>query len=187
VRLLLVVALSAAALSVLAAGCGGGGDENPAASWADGFCSSINTWTDDVKSSVDSLRGGNLSKESLDNAAQDVGDSTDTLESDLKDLGPPETSEGQQAQDAVNTLSTSLKTGVQNVTDAFEGASGTSELLAAASTATQAVATMTSQIQQTFTTLEGLNPAGELKSALDDSSDCQDLTQSLQGVTTSSS
>ena len=82
---------SAAALAVvlvlLAAACGGsddGSDTSATATWADEVCSSVTTWTDSLTASVSSLQGGNISRESLEGAADDVKSSTETLVDDLR-------------------------------------------------------------------------------------------------------
>ena len=90
--------LSAAALAVvlvlLVAACGSsddGSDTSATATWADGVCSSISTWTDALRVSVSSLQGGNISREALEGAVDDVKDATDTLVDDLRGLGRPDT------------------------------------------------------------------------------------------------
>ena len=82
---------SAAALAVvlvlLVAACGSsddGSDTSATATWADEVCSSVTTWTDSLTASVSSLQGGNISRESLEGAADDVKSSTETLVDDLK-------------------------------------------------------------------------------------------------------
>jgi hypothetical protein len=78
----------AAALSLSAVGCGSK-DQPSTAEWVDGVCAAMVTWTGSVKSSAQSIQGGNLSEGSLKGAVDDVKEATDTLESDLKDLGGP--------------------------------------------------------------------------------------------------
>lgn len=183
---MLFVAALAVAAALLAAGCGGD-DENSTEAWANDLCTSVTTWTDSVEDAVNSLSGGNLSRNTLSAAVDDVGDATDTLESDLSDLGAPETESGEQAQEAVSTLSTELQDGMDQIQTAFEGASTVTQVLNAASVATSTVATMWGQVTSTFTTLEGLDAEGELQSAFEDSSECQDIEQRLSDLTSSSS
>jgi uncharacterized phage infection (PIP) family protein YhgE len=175
-RFLLLAGLATLGLAVLAAGCG---EDDSTAAWADGACSSITTWADDVRGSVNSLAESNLSRETLESTLTDVEDSTETLKSDLEGLGRPETASGQEASDALDTLSTQLTTGVQDIRSAFEGASGVSELLTAAGTATATIEEMANQVRSTVTTLEGLEPGDELRTAFEDSDDCADLQEQL--------
>ena len=77
------------AAAVLAAGCGGlgrqlGSDATPAtATWADGLCSAISTWKTSITAIGDTLKDGDLSKDSLTSAVDDAKSATDTLTSDL--------------------------------------------------------------------------------------------------------
>ena len=103
-RRLLLVALPALAAVLLAAGCGGGDDESSADAWANDVCTSVTTWTDQLVTSVESLGGGNLSRDAVSAAVDDVSEATDTLESDLSDLGAPDTECGADAEEAVSTL-----------------------------------------------------------------------------------
>jgi hypothetical protein len=163
------------AVAALAAGCGS--DEPPTpAEWADGVCSSISTWKDSLTAAVEPLTGGDISKDSLQSAADDAKSATDTLESDLKDLGKPDTQAGQQAQDEIDTLTTQLQTDVDTITSAAEGASGISGVTAAVSTATTTVSTMKTQVDATITSLKQLDAKGELTTAFQQSSSCQQLT-----------
>ena len=161
----------------LAAACGGGTESDPAAAWANGFCSSLTTWANQLQTSVDSLTSGSITMDSVSTAIDDVKGATDTLKSDLQGLGAPDTSDGQQAQDSVTTLADDLEADVEKIRAAFEGASGVSELPAALSTATATIATMQDQITTTYNTLQGLDPEGQLNAALQNSQDCQQLQQ----------
>ena len=76
--------------------------------WADGLCSAITTWTSSITSIVNTLKGGNLSQDSLTSAVDDAKSATDTFTSDLEDLGKPDTDAGQQAKDSVDQLSTEI-------------------------------------------------------------------------------
>ena len=64
---------------------------------------------------------------------------------------------GQEAEDAVSTLSTELQDGIDQIQTAFEGASTVTEVLNAGSVATSTIATMWGEVTSTFTTLEGLD------------------------------
>ena len=111
-RALLAIS-SLALLAFLAAGCGGGGsgsssDTKSAQDWADGVCSAINTWTDSLRSASQSVTGGNLSQNSLKQAASDLKDSTAQLKDDLNGLGKPDVSSGDKAKESVDQLSSNI-------------------------------------------------------------------------------
>ena len=171
-------------LAVLAAGCGGSGgssnDTTSAPQWADGVCSAINTWTDSLKSAGQSLTGGNLSKDSIESAANDVKDATAQLKDDLSGLGTPDTKSGDQAKKSVDELSNNIQDGVDKIEAAAKDATNGASIVSAVSTVTSTLSTMASQVQQTFHDLEGLDPGGELESAFKNASSCQNLT-SQQG------
>jgi hypothetical protein len=169
-QLALVVVIAA-----LAAGCGGSDKPPTTAEWADGVCSSVSTWEDSLKTAVQPITSGDISKDSLKTAADDAKSATDTLTSDLKDLGKPDTQAGQQAQDQVDTLTNQLQTDVDTIKSAAEGVSGVSGITAAVTTATTAVQTMKTQIDSTVTSLKQLDAKGELSTAFQQSSSCQQL------------
>jgi hypothetical protein len=172
--------LSLAALLVvglLAAGCGS--DEPEASSttdWAAGVCTAINTWADSIKSAADPIKSGDISEDSLESAADDVKSATDTLESDLEDLGEPDTESGQQAKDSLDQLSSDLSTETDTITSAVEDVSGVSDVAAAVTTVGTALATMQTQVTSAYTSLTQLDAKGELQTAIQEASSCQQLT-----------
>jgi len=178
----LVAISSLAVLAVLAAGCGGGGggssDTQSAQDWADGVCSAINTWTDSLKSAGQSLQGGNLSENSLKQAASDLKDSTAQLKDDLDGVGKPDLSSGDKAKDEVDTLSGNIQDGVDKIDGAIKDAQNGGNLVNALTTVTSTISTMGTQVQTTFTNLRKLDPQGELESAFKNASSCKTLTSS---------
>ena len=165
-------------LAVLAAGCGSSSEPLSPAEWADGVCSAITTWKSSVTSSADSLKGGNLTQDSLKSAADNVSSATDTLESDLKDLGKPDTESGQQAQDSIDQLSSDLTTGSDSIKTAVDGVTDLSGVPAAATTIGTTLQTMQSQVTSTVNSLKQLDAPGELQTAFQQSSACQQLSSS---------
>jgi len=182
----LVAIASLAVLAVLAAGCGGGGggggssNTESAQDWADGVCSAINTWTDSLKSAGQSLQGGNLSENSLTQAANDLKDATAQLKDDLNGLGKPDLSSGDKAKESVDSLSSEISDDVDKINGAIKDAKNGGSLVSSLSTVTSTISTMGTQVQSTFKDLENLDPKGELKSAFNNASSCKTLT-SKQG------
>ncbi len=173
-----------ASLVFLAAGCGssgGGGSTATTTSasatetWASGVCSSITTWQAAIKSAAGSVKS-DPTKSGLQTAAGDAKSATETLTSDLKGLGKPDTPAGQQAKDSLDQLSTSLQQDVTTIENAVKGVSGVSGVVGAVSTVTTTLATMRTQVKTTFTDLQGLGAKGELKNAFASSSACNSLT-----------
>lgn len=166
------------ALAVPAAACGGD-EPDSTAEWADGVCSSITNWTDEITTSVSSLQGGNLSQDTLSGVVDDVKGATEDLGSDLDDLGGPDTESAQEAEETLSALSDGLTAQIEQIESALEDASGLSETLAAASAATASVEAMAAQVETTIATLRGLEPVDELQSAFESSDDCDEISQSL--------
>ena len=180
-RPLLLLAV-VASLVFLVAGCGsssGGGSTTTGATatdtWASGVCSSITTWQAAIKSAADSVKS-DPSKSGLQTAAADAKSATETLSSDLKGLGKPDTPAGQQAKDDLDQLSTELNKDVSTIEGAVQGVSGASDLPGAVLTVTTTLATMETQVKTTVTDLQGLDDQGELKNAFANASACDSLT-----------
>ena len=171
---------SLAVLAVLAAGCGGGGggsssDTKSAQDWADGVCSAINTWTDSVKSASQSVTGGNLSENSLKQAASDLKDSTAQLKDDLNGLGKPDVSSGDKAKESVDQLSSNISDDVDKINSAIKDVQNGGGVVNAVTTVTSTISTMGTQVQTTFSDLKALDPKGELESAFNNASSCKTL------------
>jgi hypothetical protein len=165
--------------SLLAAACGSSKSQSTsAADWADGVCSAISTWGNSLKSAGGSLTGGDISKDSLQSAADDVTSATETLESDLKDLGKPNTQAGQQAKETIDQFSSELKSDTDSITKAVDEASGASGIVSAVGTISTTLMTMGKQVSSTLKTLEQLDAKGELQTAFQQSSNCKQLSTS---------
>ena len=174
-----------ALLTLIAAGCGSSGGNSTStttsasatATWASGVCTSITTWQTALKSATDSLKS-NPTKSGLQTAGSDARAATQTLTSDLKGLGKPDTQAGQQAKHSLDQLATSLQQAAATIESAVKGASGISGALSAGTTVTSTLATMETEVKKTVTNLQGLGAKGELKTAFTNSSACNSLTKS---------
>jgi hypothetical protein len=166
---------------VLVAGCGGSSDTTSATDWANNFCSAITTWSGSIKSTGQSLQGGNPSESTLKSAANDITSATDKLASDLKGLGKPDTESGQKAKDAIDELASSVDDDVNEMQSAVDNkASGVSGAMAAASSVTSTLSTMGTQINSAASQLEQADAKGELQQAFKKASSCKSLTSSSQ-------
>jgi uncharacterized protein YoxC len=178
-RLGLLLLISVVTLAVaLAAGCGGGDDEESAtATWADGVCSAITTWTDSITSAAESLsaEGGGNVEERLETAVDDAREATDTLADDLEGLGPPDTEAGAQAEGAIDTLADEVQQGIERIEAAVDDVSGASEALTAVSTVSATLVTIGELVSSTFAELQQLDASGELEEAFQQADSCADL------------
>ncbi len=175
-----LVAAAVAALALSAAGCGG--DESPTASatdeWAEGFCTAITTWTDSLGNVRDGFTSGasSLSQDGLEDAANDVQSSTETLVDDLRGLGRPETESGEAVESSVDELSTTLESEVANIESTAQGASGLSEIPSAITSITASLSAMSTAFSSTLQSIESADADDELRTALEDSPACADIT-----------
>lgn len=181
---LLKLALATLVLGALlaAAGCGGSSSSSSnstssADDWASGVCSALTQWTNSVKSAGNELKG-NVSKDSLNTAADDIKSASDTLVSDLKALGKPDTKQGQDAKNAMDQLSSEVKDDVQQMQDDVKNASGVQGAVTAAQSVSSTLSTMGNQINSAASKLDSADPDGELKKAFQNSSACDSLTSS---------
>jgi hypothetical protein len=177
-----LVVMTIVAAALLAAGCGGSDDSSsdvsPTTEWAGGLCSAISDWTSSISSIGDTIKGGDLSKDSLSSAVDDAKSATDTFTSDLDALGKPDTEAGQAAKDAIDQLSSELEDDVATIQDELDGASGITGLIAAIPAISTSLSNMGTQVSSTISDLENLDAKGELESAFKDASSCDDLTGS---------
>jgi hypothetical protein len=174
----LTLALVVLITAVAAAGCGGGKSSSSSNTsspddWANGLCSALVAWTNSVKSATGSLKAG-VSKGSLESATGDIKTASNTLVTDLKDLGKPDTKAGQQAKDAADQLSGEIEQDVKNMQNAVDKTSATGVVAAASSVATT-LTTMGSQIGSAASKIGDADVGGELKKAFQNSSACKKL------------
>jgi hypothetical protein len=179
-----LAALAAALVSVLLlafAACGGDSDssgETAAEDWAGDVCSAITTWRSSLSQVGETLQQGGITEESANDAIDEARDATDTFVDDLRGLGRPDTEAGQEAQETVDNLADDLEQGKGQVEDAIEGADTLQELVAAVPAITQALTTMTGEVSDAYSSLQGLDPGGELEDAFGQASSCDELTNS---------
>jgi hypothetical protein len=174
-----LLAAAVAALAVAAAGCGG--DESSSASptdeWAEGFCTAITTWTDSITGVRDRFSSpSSLTSEGLTDAANDVKSSTETLVDDLRALGAPDTESGEEVRTSIDELSNTLESEAAKIESAAEGVSGLAELPSAITSITTSLSAMGTAFSSTLQTAESADATGELRTALEDSPACADIS-----------
>ena len=175
---LLVPAAVVLAAALLAAGCGGS-DEPEATSatvWAGQLCTAVSGWATVVKNTVNGLKGGNLSKDSIESAANDVKAATSTLVDDVKDLPEPDTEAGAQAKEEIDQLADNLDKGAEDIESAVGDLDDGGNITSAVTTVGTTLATMQSEMKSTVDSVRELDAQGELKTAFEDAVPCQELT-----------
>jgi len=177
--------LGAAAVTVLvlaAPACGGGGSNTTtstaaggtsAEQWANGVCSSFTTWTkslESIKTNVTSQP----SKSQLQNAGQQIESATETLAQSLKQLGKPDTAQGEAAKKNLNALATTLQNGMNQLKQTLNSSSsGAAGSLAQISAITATLSTMANSLKLAGGNLKNFAPSGELRQAFQQASACQ--------------
>lgn len=166
------------ALSLAAAGCSKSSKPTTTTDWANGLCSSITTWKSSISAAASSIKSGNVSKSSLQTTVNNVKSATSTFESSVKKLGKPPTKAGAQAQQSVQQLSTEVGNGVQSIETAIDNASGLTGVLSAVSVVSGTLVTMGTEVSSTVTSLQQLDPSGELTTAFKQADNCSSLISS---------
>jgi hypothetical protein len=176
-RRLAVAAVPVACLSLLAAGCGGKSQPAavPANDWANSVCGDLVTWTTAMKSVATNLKS-NPTKSGVQDAATQAEAATKTLSGNVKSLGKPDTSTGQQAKNDLNALADQLTADVDKIKSSVDSASGVSGAITAGSVASSTLITMGQQVSATFGQLQQLDAKGELEKAFSSSASCKQLT-----------
>lgn len=174
---------AAVAVVSCTAGCGGSSTtssnqgKTDAEKWADDVCSSISTWHETVSQAKSTLRHpADLTVSTFEDTVRDVVNATRRLVTEVSDLGPPDTSAGDQAADQLSKLSDQLDQEKAALKKATAGnASSPSEMLANLSTITGSLAAMSTDITKTLDSLGSLDGAAELRDAFDSSETCRQL------------
>jgi hypothetical protein len=170
-----------ALLIVVLAVAGCGGDDGPSSSeeYADGVCSSLRTWAEDVETTVKTLADQGLALQEADvrRAVEDVKDSNEQLTTDLEDLGVPDTDDGAAAKRELDHLATVVSEQVAKVDQALDSGSRPAAI---AGTVTTAISTAAAAVNTTYQNLRQLDPAGELQDAFENSDECKQLEDQLE-------
>jgi methyl-accepting chemotaxis protein len=170
-------------LAFLLAGCGGDDSSTSSASedYANSVCSDLSTWITDVQATTKSLTDAalSISEDDVENAVNEIEKDTSTLADELKQEGAPDTEDGQQAKTDLENLTNELQTQVDDVKQAADSSSGTAALVSAV---LGAVSNGANALKSTYESLQGLDPAGELKDAFENSDDCKSLKDQVDEI-----
>ena len=172
-----------AVLVLAASACGGGGSSSPtttattggtsAEQWANGVCSSFTTWKKSLQSIQTSVTS-QPSKAALQKAARQVESATETLAQSLKQLGKPETAQGEAAKKNLDTLATTLQTGMNQLRQTLDNApSGAAGALSQISALTATLTTMANKLKLAGSNLKNFAPSGELQQAFHQAGACR--------------
>ena len=148
--------------------------------WANGVCSSVQTWLDSVNSTVKGLKGAGSLDAATTQAATGVKTATDTLTSSVDSLGTPSTGDGPKAKTAVNDLAKQLQSLSTSIQQTLAGPGSTPvEVAGSLAQVGSDLGKAANEVKSTGTTLKGLKPNGQLKKAFQSSTSCQKLKNSI--------
>ncbi len=169
------VLIAAFCLAVLAAGCGG--DDSSAEAWADDFCTAVEDWRERVQDAAAELaEPAALSEEQLDESIREAVAASDDLLADLGELGLPDLEARDEIEQELDHLEGVLRERASNARAGIDQPAGSvSEALARLTALSRELAAAAATIELTIEKLRALDPAGELKQALESSDACQSL------------
>ena len=164
------------ALAIAAAGCGGSNDtQSQTESWADGMCNALVDWQNGVQAAGEDVSKGDLSKSSLEKAADGVADANKQLRDDLDSLGKPPTETVDKAKSALNQLGDDLNKNLEAIRDTLAKTSG-NDVSASITAVASAVQAMSQDLQNTSTQLKALQSDDTWSKAFKSSDSCQKLS-----------
>jgi hypothetical protein len=158
-------------LAVFAAACGGD-DESASEAWTNDFCSAAADW----RSSLESIAGqfqspSDLSADSIQEAIDDGFDATQSFVDEVDSLGAPETESRQEAEQILDSMTSSVRTTADELRATFEGADSLQDLIAGAGEASSQIGELQQELQGGLDELENLD-SGELRDELESNEDC---------------
>jgi ABC-type transporter Mla subunit MlaD len=157
------------------AACGGGKNTTSTAAggvsaeaWANGVCSSFTTWKNSLEKAKTDFTS-QPSESQLRKTGRDIDRATQTLTSSLKQLGTPNTAQGQAAKQSLDTLATSLENGMNKISEDLKSGSG---LLSQVTTIGATLTTMANSFKLAGAKLKSLAPGADLQQAVQQASAC---------------
>lgn len=175
-RLVALVACIAS-LTIAAAGCGGDDEESSSAdAWAEEFCTTVQSWVDDLEQVRDELGDvSSLTSESIEQAAEDADAVTEDFLQELRDLGGPDTPSGDAIEQEVEELSDTVESEREDIREAVDDISGLGGIAQAVGAVGASVAEMSAALQQALEAIDEADVDGEVRTALDESPACDEL------------
>jgi methyl-accepting chemotaxis protein len=168
---------------VSCAACGGGGsstttnNERAAQDWADDLCTATNTYITSLTSLGDTLKGGSITKDSLNQSLDTAQSATQTFNDDVKALGSPPASDS-KTKNTLEDLQRELSKDADTIKNAMSNVSNATEVLSAVSTITGTLATIGTQISTAYNDIKKADPKGTIQSAFKNAPACASLTGS---------
>jgi hypothetical protein len=174
-------ALSAAVL--LAAGCGGESEPSAEASqWASDVCTSISQWKTDVEGiaeqATEQVTSGTASRETIQSAIDDGLQASRELASELKALGAPDTPEGEEARQSLQTFADRVESSVNDVEQALDDLPDNPTVAQIIQSLSGLATSLQADVQAGQQVIVDLQEAGsDLRQAFEESPSCDELRE----------
>jgi hypothetical protein len=169
--------LLAAALASVAAGCGGGG-KSAEEEWAGSVCTDVATWKNQVTTATSNITNALKSPSSetfstISTEVQSAVTATHELATNLKGDKPPNTDEGKQAKQQLDSLATQLQSTATKAKQTVESVQGqsASQALQALSSLGPDLRSLAQQVSSTFSSIEA--SSSKLKEGFDQADSCK--------------
>ena len=169
-------ALGAAVLILVAAGCGKSSDTKANETYADGVCSAVGTWKQQIQSIGTSLSSGGFTKDSLQAALTKAESATKTMVTQVKAVPPANSSEGKAAKQQLDQLATDVNSTVaaaKSAVDKLQGDASASSVATTVAALGPQLKSLASEAKSAFDTLK--SAGGSLGSAFNDTDSCKNL------------
>lgn len=152
-----------------------------ATTWADSVCTSLATWRSSITSLAD-VSGVTLTPESLGDKLDTAENATQTLVTELKDLGPPDLDSGDELKQQLDSAATEIKSSFDTLKQGAEAATEADspgdfiEALTALGPQFQALLdTMSTTVDDLQNANVAEDTKAELQQAFSDATSCQQL------------
>jgi hypothetical protein len=178
VRFASLLALSVA-VAVLSAGCGGQSAEEK---YANGVCTDIGNWKDQIKKSVNDVRDqvqspGTGTLAAISTEVQSAVDATKNFASDLKSRPAPDTDEGTEAKQDLEALGSQAQATVTNVKQTVASLPQNASLSEIASKLAPLAGSLQSLATKSSSTIDSVKAVGsKMKDAFENSDACKKLS-----------
>ncbi len=151
------------------------------AAWAESVCASLSTWRASITSLAD-VGGGALTPESLGDKLDEASTATETLLTELRQLGPPDLESGEALKEQLDSAASEIESGFAALKQGAEDAAGAgspAEFLEALAALAPRFQALLDTLATTVDDLRSANVArdarGELQAAFADAPSCQEL------------
>ena len=165
-------------LAFAAAGCGGS-ESSATEDWAGDVCSAVGDWQNQIEQSAADIREqvqspGADTLEAIKDEITEAADASIDLSDNLKSLKPPDTEDGDRAQQQVDELADQVDETVDKTRETIEGLPDNASLTEVAEAVAPLLPSLQALITNVSASLTSLQERGsELKDAFDKADSCE--------------